>query len=212
MNMAAKTLGFTIIIGLSAVLYLYLQHDVTHDQTLTKAPQPSSKISKPIDNSLTEAEQILQLSPNFLLIDGKNIEKQWFSYSKTLRQRKPQVNQIGLPEQVNTSRQKLSDNGLFNLELTPSVSYLPLNKIHHWDITVSDKDNTPLEVNLKVLGGMPLHGHGFPTQLKIENLENSGHYQLNGVKFNMIGWWQIVLIIETEDLKDSITFNIPVNY
>ena len=60
------------------------------------------------------------------------------------------------------------------------------------------------------VGGMPAHDHGFPTVPRVTKELGNGTYLLEGVKFNMPGWWQFVFCIKTEQFEDVVRFNIMV--
>ena len=42
---------------------------------------------------------------------------------------------------------------------------------------------------ITVDGGMPQHGHGFPTRPRVTRDLDDGTYLLEGMKFSMTGWW-----------------------
>ena len=65
-------------------------------------------------------------------------------------------------------------------------------------------ENAEIVVN----GGMPQHDHGFPTSPQVTEELGDGEYLVEGVKFNMAGWWEMTLAITANGQSDSITFNI----
>ena len=169
-------------------------------------------------NTLPTQDPKPKLFPHLDFSKEASAERQWYAYSKVLRKNKPEISPIGLPNGVNIDREKLSLDEQFKVSVKPSISYLPLNKIHHWMVTVTTPDGKAINPQLQVIGGMPLHGHGFSTELSITPSKEPGVYRLDGVKFNMIGWWQLVFILHgtdnggTKTTKDSAVFNIPINY
>ena len=62
--------------------------------------------------------------------------------------------------------------------------------MHQWTLHVERADGTPVDdATITVDGDMPQHGHGMPTQPQVtENLGN-GDYLVDGLKFQMGGWW-----------------------
>lgn len=67
----------------------------------------------------------------------------------------------------------------------------------------------PVEgASIVVDGGMPQHGHGLPTQPKVTRSLGDGTYQVEGVKFNMGGWWELRFRIASAAGTDSVTFNL----
>ena len=61
---------------------------------------------------------------------------------------------------------------------------------------------------LRIDGGMPQHGHGLPTRPRVSRNLGNGAYEIEGVRFNMGGWWEFKVIVETAAGADTITFNL----
>lgn len=57
-------------------------------------------------------------------------------------------------------------------------------------------------------GGMPQHGHGLPTAPRVTRGLGGGAYQVEGLKFNMGGWWELRFRIAAPAGTDSVTFNL----
>lgn len=57
-------------------------------------------------------------------------------------------------------------------------------------------------------GGMPEHGHGLPTRPRVTANLGDGAYQVEGLKFNMGGWWQLRFAISGAAGADTVTFNV----
>ncbi|HEX9939028.1 MAG TPA: FixH family protein [Longimicrobium sp.] len=67
----------------------------------------------------------------------------------------------------------------------------------------------PVEgATITVDGGMPQHGHGLPTQPRVTRALGGGTYQVEGLKFNMGGWWEVKFRIASAAGTDSVTFNL----
>lgn len=67
----------------------------------------------------------------------------------------------------------------------------------------------PVEgATISVDGGMPQHGHGLPTTPRVTRALGEGAYQVEGLKFNMGGWWEVKFRIEAAAGVDSVTFNL----
>jgi hypothetical protein len=62
--------------------------------------------------------------------------------------------------------------------------------------------------SLRIDGGMPQHGHGLPTRPRVTRNLGNGAYEIEGVRFNMGGWWEFKVLIETAAGADTITFNL----
>ena len=81
---------------------------------------------------------------------------------------------------------------------------VPLNEIHRWVLVVEDQAGQPVEAEFKVVGHMPGHVHGLPTAPQVTQQLAPGVYLVEGVKFQMRGWW--VMQFETDN--DSLRFNV----
>jgi YtkA-like len=65
-------------------------------------------------------------------------------------------------------------------------------KIHCWIVEVTTPDGKPVEhADFTIDGGMPQDGHGLPTEPKVTAELGGGRYQVEGMKFNMSGWWTV---------------------
>ena len=64
-------------------------------------------------------------------------------------------------------------------------------------------DNARITVD----GGMPQHGHGLPTRPRVTKYIGNGVYQVEGLKFNMGGWWELKFAING-GMSDNVTFNL----
>ncbi|HCB50857.1 MAG TPA: hypothetical protein DEP47_15400 [Chloroflexi bacterium] len=84
-----------------------------------------------------------------------------------------------------------------------------MNEIHSWTIHLETPDGQAVEnAQIAVDGGMPQHNHGFPTAPEVTEELGGGDYLLEGVKFNMAGWWELKLAISAGDQTDDVTFNL----
>ena len=76
-------------------------------------------------------------------------------------------------------------------------------------ITVVDNAGLPVEgATMTIGGGMPQHGHGLPTRPRMTRATAGGTYDIEGVRFNMGGWWEFKVTIATDRGEDTITFNL----
>ena len=81
--------------------------------------------------------------------------------------------------------------------------------MHEWTVRVTDASGNPVEsAEVEIQGGMPEHDHGFPTQPQVTRNLGRGNYLVEGVKFNMGGWWEFTAVIRADGVEDKITFNI----
>ena len=76
-------------------------------------------------------------------------------------------------------------------------------------VTVRDAEGRAIdEAQISVDGGMPQHGHGLPTRPRVTRNLGDGIYEIEGVRFNMGGWWQFKLAIAGVGGADTVTFNL----
>jgi hypothetical protein len=64
------------------------------------------------------------------------------------------------------------------------------------------------EARISIDGGMPQHGHGLPTRPRVTRSLGEGIYEVEGVRFNMGGWWEFTLTIAGSRGADTVTFNL----
>jgi YtkA-like protein len=76
-------------------------------------------------------------------------------------------------------------------------------------VTVRDADGRAVdEAQISIDGGMPEHGHGLPTRPRVTKSLGGGAYEIEGVRFNMGGWWEFKLAITGSRGADTVTFNL----
>ena len=76
-------------------------------------------------------------------------------------------------------------------------------------VTVRDADGRAIdEAQISIDGGMPEHGHGLPTRPRVTRSLGAGVYEIEGVRFNMGGWWEFKLVIAGSLGTDTVTFNL----
>ena len=113
------------------------------------------------------------------------------------------------PSDLDYSKTRTSQNGVFRGTFVSITDPVPLNRIHSWRVHVEDPGGRPItEAGITVDGGMPEHGHGLPTKpLVTQNLGN-GDYLVEGMKFQMHGWWVVNFTIAAGGKNDTVTFNL----
>ena len=76
-------------------------------------------------------------------------------------------------------------------------------------VVVRDTDGRAIdEAAITIGGGMPQHGHGLPTRPRVTRSLGEGVYEIEGVRFNMGGWWEFTLAIAGSRGADTVTFNL----
>ena len=114
-----------------------------------------------------------------------------------------------LPDDLDLSMAKLSNAGLYRATLSPDAMPITVRKMHVWTVTLLTAAGAPVvQAGIVIRGGMPQHGHGLPTTPQVTKNLGNGRYLIEGVKFNMRGWWIFELGVDGEDGADVVTFNI----
>ncbi|HJV63265.1 MAG TPA: FixH family protein [Albitalea sp.] len=112
------------------------------------------------------------------------------------------------PATLDLSLSRPTLSGKYVVELQPPAGPLPVNRIHTWRIALRTAAGEPVQgATIEVSGGMPEHGHGFPTQPRVSPQPEPGRYLLEGMKFSMTGWWEIKLSVRSPLGTDEVTFN-----
>jgi hypothetical protein len=113
------------------------------------------------------------------------------------------------PADLDLARSKPTDAGLYVGSFEPELDPLAVGPIHSWTVEITTADGTPVEhARIAIEGGMPQHGHGLPTRPQVTAELGEGRYLVEGMKFNMPGWWTIELEVEGPAGTDSATFNL----
>ena len=113
-----------------------------------------------------------------------------------------------VPDALDTSTTMRSANGLFSASYEPALDPIVINQIHEWTVHLENADGNPIEdAHVHVDGGMPQHGHGLPTAPQVTEYLGNGDYLVEGMKFNMGGWWVMTVDAEVGGQTDRATFN-----
>jgi hypothetical protein len=105
----------------------------------------------------------------------------------------------------------LSGNNRFELRYASDLDPIMINNLHSWVVNLRTTEGEAVEnASIKVDGDMPAHGHGLATQPMVSEELGGGDYRIEGLKFQMAGYWEIYLdILTAEGEADS--FIIPVD-
>ncbi len=113
------------------------------------------------------------------------------------------------PDDLDLARTQASEKGAFTATIEPGAEPIGINQIHTWTIDVDMADGTPIEpAAITVDGGMPQHGHGLPTVPQVTRNLGDGKFEVEGMKFNMPGWWVVNVHVATPSGEDKATFNL----
>ena len=87
----------------------------------------------------------------------------------------------------------------FKVSYTAPEGQPRINQMHSWVLHVTDASGAAVEgAQLEVDGGMPEHDHGLPTKPRVTEELGGGDYRLDGLRFHMSGYWEIIVRITTK--------------
>jgi hypothetical protein len=113
-----------------------------------------------------------------------------------------------VPPDLNLSQTVESENGAFRVSYTSDSEPVPVGAVHGWKLYIETPDGKPVtDAEITTDGDMPEHGHGLPTKPQARNL-GDGNYAIEGMKFQMPGWWVVHFRISSGDTEDTVTFNL----
>lgn len=113
-----------------------------------------------------------------------------------------------VPSDLDTSSARLTQEGTYKVSYLPS-SAIPMNTLHTWTLEVTTPDGRGVaNAHLTVDGDMPQHGHGLPTQPRVTEELGGGRYLVEGMKFQMGGWWVVDVHITADGVTDTVRFNL----
>ena len=114
---------------------------------------------------------------------------------------RPAATEFGPGPRVSASRQ-------FTATLQPDQPLRP-RRMQTVRVAIVDVEGRPVEnARIQIDGGMPEHGHGLPTRPRVTRALGNGLYEIEGVRFNMGGWWEFKLAITAASGSDVVTFNL----
>jgi hypothetical protein len=123
-----------------------------------------------------------------MTVHGKNVSR-------------PAVTEFGIGPRTSATHQ-------FTATLQPDQPLRP-RRLQTVRVAITDAAGHPVDdATIQVDGGMPQHGHGLPTRPRVTRALGDGLYEIEGVRFNMGGWWEFTLAIAAPAGADVVTFNL----
>ena len=113
------------------------------------------------------------------------------------------------PRDVDYSRTRVSEAGIYRGTIRPQAEPIPQGRLHSWTFHLETASGSPVDsASITVDGGMPQHGHGLPTKPVVTRHLGNGDHVVDGMKFNMGGWWVVKFRVSSSAGADSLVFNI----
>lgn len=113
------------------------------------------------------------------------------------------------PEDLDYGRTRISESGMYRGTIHPQSDPIPKGNLHTWTLHLETAEGLPVEfADIRVDGGMPQHGHGLPTRPRVTRALGNGDFLIEGMKFNMGGWWVVEFPVAAEAGADTLIFNL----
>ena len=113
------------------------------------------------------------------------------------------------PKDLDYGRVRTSEAQLYRGEIRPDGDSIPKGKLQKWTLHLADAGGAPIDAaTITIDGGMPQHGHGLPTKPLVTKQLGNGDYRVEGMKFNMGGWWVVKFRVNAASGVDSLVFNL----
>lgn len=117
---------------------------------------------------------------------------------------KPPANQFGFGPRT-------SAQSRYTASIEPPAQPLKPRRMLTLQVSIRDAAGNPIDgAQIEVDGGMPQHGHGLPTKPRVTKNLGDGRYEIDGLRFNMGGWWELRLAVTTAAGTDRVTFNLDI--
>ncbi len=112
------------------------------------------------------------------------------------------------PSQIDTATSKRSHDGHYMVSIAPQAAPVAINTMHSWVLEIMTPHGKPVQkAKVSIAGSMPQHGHGLPTAPRVTENLGDGKYLVEGMRFNMAGWWALKFDIDGHH-ADTVSFNI----
>jgi hypothetical protein len=113
------------------------------------------------------------------------------------------------PKDLDYSRTRTSEAGLYRATIHPQGDSIPQGRLQRWTLHLETVSGAPIDsAVVTVDGGMPQHGHGLPTKPRVTRALGNGDHLVEGMKFNMGGWWVVKFRVASDAGSDSLVFNL----
>ena len=99
----------------------------------------------------------------------------------------------------------LTRSGYYRVSFESRLDPIVINTIHNWVFHIETPDGRPVEgATVAVTGGMPLHNHGLPTDPRMTSSLGNGDYLLEGMRFHMNGYWELLVTVDAGGRRDTV--------
>jgi hypothetical protein len=89
----------------------------------------------------------------------------------------------------------------YRLHIHSQLQPLVINQIHSWLLELRNDSGPVSGAEIVVIGGMPEHDHGLPTQPQVTDEVEPGVYLIEGIRFHMPGAWLMEFTIRVGGIE-----------
>ena len=115
----------------------------------------------------------------------------------------------GVPAGLDYATVRVSEQGAYRVSYRSDPATVPINRMHSWTLHIETADGRPVTgAAVKVDGDMPQHRHGLPTRPRMTRDLGNGDYLVEGMKFQMGGWWAMDFTVTAGGRTDVARFNL----
>ena len=106
----------------------------------------------------------------------------------------------------------VSENGLFRGSWQSRPEAPAINVVHEWVLHIETADGQPAAGALVTVDGdMPAHGHGMPTEPQVTADLGDGDYLVEGMSFQMGGYWIVDVTVTYDGQTDLVRFGLELD-
>jgi hypothetical protein len=103
----------------------------------------------------------------------------------------------------------VSEGGRYRATIHPPGDSIPKGRLQRWTLHLETATGAPVDsAAVSVDGGMPQHGPGLPTKPRVTRALGDGDHLVEGLRFNMGGWWEVRFRVRAAPGTDSVVFNV----
>ncbi len=104
-----------------------------------------------------------------------------------------------------------TEAGLYRVTVRPAREPLRLHEMHDWVVGIElAGPDSPVPSAVQFDGGMPSHGHGFPTRPRVTRNLGGGEFLVEGVRFHMPGAWVVSVTVSSGTSSDRVVWPLEV--
>jgi hypothetical protein len=154
-------------------------------------------------SATTSTKKLMTSKPVMIgaIIIGLTVLKACMAIGNILFAERPADSEFGLGPRT-------SNHGIYRASLD-TMKPLSVGEMQSVNLRLEDASGKRIDgATISIDGGMPQHGHGLPTNPRVTRNTGNGQYAVDGLKFNMGGWWVLNFRVNSHFGTDTVEFNL----